>query len=314
MPSDFSRFVAGEPNLPPAVFAAGKAKMCEMREAHVKKHITSQAPDATAAAGWLTQRGRPTTPPDAWLQGYDMERGGSFAVQGMAGCGFDLTKVEFEQGDMITKAYDIAGTGEVKIAILNMANAELPGGGFLRGCRAQEEQLCHRSDLFVRLKLHKFGNERHIPHGTCLVTRNVDIFRDGDYEEVAGVRVAVLSAAAPYHKTKSDAQQDRGLLDHLTTTWMAIISAASAAGAQEVILGALGCGAFNNPPHTVGRALAIALRQGSPGMVQAIRVVIMEDHNSNGQNFQGFKAGFDEEVASDANANGGGGGGVKRKR
>ena len=182
MPSDFSRFVAGEPNLPPAVFAAGKAEMCEMREAHVKEHITSQAPDATAAAGWLTERGPPTTAPDAFLQDYDRERGGSFVVQGMAGYGFDLTKVVFEQGDMITKAYDIAGTGEVKVAILNMANARSPGGGFLGGCRAQEEQLCHRSDLFLRLKMHRFGNEEHIPQGTCLVTRNVDIFRDSTYE------------------------------------------------------------------------------------------------------------------------------------
>ena len=275
----------------------------------MKEHITSQAPDATAAAGWLTERGPPTTAPDAFLQDYDRERGGSFVVQGMAGYGFDLTKVVFEKGDMITKVYDIARTGEVKVAILNMANARSPGGGFLGGCRAQEEQLCHRSDLFLRLKMHRFRNEEHIPKGTCLVTRNVDIFRDSTYEEVAGVRVTVLSAAAKRYEAESDAQQDRGLLAHLTTTWMAIISAASAAGAQEVILGALGCGAFNNPPHTVGRALAIALRQCSPGMVQAIRVVIMEDHNSNGQNFEGFQAGFREEVVSDANANGGGGGG-----
>ena len=98
--------------------------------------------------------------------------------------------------------------------------------------------------------------------------------RDGsNYEEVTALATLAVLSAAAWHRqytAESDAQGGPGLLVHLTKTLMAVISAANAAGVQEVILGALGCGAFDDPPRVVGPALAIALRQGSPGMVQAV--------------------------------------------
>jgi len=218
---------------------------------------------------------------------------------------------------MITYAYGVAQQSK-SVAVLNMANAVSPGGGFLGGARAQEEQLCHRSSLFPRLKLHKYYNEQnYIAESTCLVTPQVHILRDGfDTEhatadsqlfgECATASVTVLSAAARRYGSIGDAQRDSGLPGRMVQTWKAVLSAASASGASQLVVSALGCGAFNNPPQLVGRALAVALSECSPGScLEEVHVVIMEDHNSHGRNEKQFREGFDDSESGGAAGNSG---------
>jgi len=289
------RFLAGTTKMTDDDFNTGKRALREVRKQHVRELSDKESTD------WLLLPGPPTGGPCDSLMEHHRTRGGTFVVSEVTGSGFQGDPT-FHQGDMITVAYERALLGDKRVGILNMANAKTPGGGFLSGARAQEEQLCHQSNLFPRLKLHRYRQthlQSYIAKGTCLVTRNVDILRGGKETMFAKVptpaRLTVLSAAAESYKSVEDAQDhsERNRKD-LITTWKAILSGANAAGVEVLIVSALGCGAFNNPPKIVGGALATALAQCDPGMLQEIQVVIFEDHNSGGVNFLDFKKGYDE--------------------
>lgn len=278
-----------------ADFNAAKHELRRMRVEHVRS-LSRSLSLTDGAVEWLLHPGKPKDGPAISLMDHHRTQGGTFAVSGVSGSGFQGNPT-FDQGDMITDAYKRALCGDKHVGVLNMANAKKPGGGFLGGARAQEEQLCHRSNLFPRLKLHKYFNgENYIAKGTCLVTRNVDILRDGKdtmFEDVRmQAKLTVLSAAATRYASIEAAKSDKDLEKDLIRTWKAVLSGANAAGVQVLIVSALGCGAFNNPPASVGSALAKALAQCDPGVLQEVRVVIFEDHNSGGVNFLSFKEGY----------------------
>lgn len=273
-------------------FHTAKQELRELRAESVK-HMAQDMPDV---AEWLLQQGKPTTPPPEALIQMDRGLSGTFSVNSASGGGFK-GPIIFHEGDMITHAYDLAQSKSV--AVLNMANATKPGGGFLSGARAQEEQLCHRSSLFPRLRLFKFNNEKYISESTCLVTPQVEILRNGfipNFEPFAPcppVSVTVLSAAAKQYDSLDEAKSDSKLLGRMVQTWKAVLSAASASRNTHLVVSALGCGAFNNPPRMVGSAFVIALRECNPGdTLKEVHVVIMEDHNSGGVNFKEFRCGF----------------------
>ena len=207
-------------------------------------------------------------------------------------------------GDVITRARELLDRNdEPRVALLNMANARVPGGGFLAGARAQEEQLCHRSDLFAQLKLTKNFNPGHgeyIPERAALVTRGVRLLRAGAedaFEPLEPVSVDVVSAAARHYGSVQEALADASMHDHLVATWKAVLAGVCAAGSTVALLSALGCGAFNNPPREVGRALREALDSCVVGpFLKEVHVVIKEDHNSNGNNLRDFATGLGRPV------------------
>lgn len=83
-------------------------------------------------------------------------------------------------------------------AVLNMANRFCPGGGFLGGDGAQEENLCRRSFLYKALTLDRF---HPIDEAGCLYTTNVLVFRDTEASGYKLLRdpyfVDIISADAP---------------------------------------------------------------------------------------------------------------------
>src|SRR3954471_48468 len=62
---------------------------------------------------------------------------------------------------------------KARIAVLNMASPLQPGGGVLRGAKAQEESLCMRSTLYPSLRLEWY---RH-PRDAVIYTPDVLVFR-----------------------------------------------------------------------------------------------------------------------------------------
>lgn len=196
-------------------------------------------------------------------------------------------KVTFEQGDMITEAAVAAATAGSKVGLLNMANARRYGGGFCGGARAQEEQLCHRSTLYPRLKVDALSKTRPdslypIEPGSAIVTDDVDILLDANFQPIEPKKVTVISAAAKHYETEEEALNDPNLHRRMFKTWTAIFAAAKEAKIKTLIVSAIGAGAFHNPADCVAEAFLRAKEHAEFGNeLTHIRMIVFDDHNSN---------------------------------
>jgi uncharacterized protein (TIGR02452 family) len=143
-----------------------------------------------------------------------------------------------------------------RVVALNFASARNPGGGFLSGAIAQEEDLTRASGLYACLKSKPMFYNKNILCESCLYTDDiiyspdVPFFRDehGTFLEEPFV-ASVISAPAPnirgpnLDKTKVEETFYRRILQ--------IINIAALHDHDIIILGAWGCGAFGNNPEMV---------------------------------------------------------------
>ncbi|KAH6662414.1 hypothetical protein F5X68DRAFT_218557 [Plectosphaerella plurivora] len=199
--------------------------------------------------------------------------------------GFGAATIRVVNEDTINAAIDLAAKhtrADGPVAILNLASDKHAGGGWLKGARAQEEALCYRSSL--ALSLHK----RYYPFRsgtTCLYTPDMVIIR-GDSDsghdllvpEVAPTDLPVMSCISVAAIRNPDTRDVPGpkadrtgfhpsvevfqASDRILTKakMRVAIRMAATQGHKLLVLGALGCGAFHNPPtdvaHCWGEVLA----------------------------------------------------------
>ena len=146
--------------------------------------------------------------------------------------------------------------------VLNFANPYEPGGGVLRGARAQEEDLCRRSTLYRSLRSsaadayyeeNKKADPGIFTHN-ALLTPCVDVFRDTDGSYLnEPFTVAVLTMAAPYVPDLPAITPDE-LRAVVRTRIRVLLHLAARNGYTRLVLGAWGCGAFRNDPHMMAEA------------------------------------------------------------
>ncbi|KAK3986398.1 hypothetical protein QBC44DRAFT_361605 [Cladorrhinum sp. PSN332] len=165
-----------------------------------------------------------------------------------------------------------------RVAVLNLANAGTPGGGWERGATAQEECLCFRSTLGASLRAGLYPWETR----EGLYTRDVVIYRgplsytppyghelSSQLEYSDGAErlpvVSVLSVAAIYKpraRAVGAARRARNTfanLDDRNLTKDKIrltLRMAARNGHTALVLGALGCGVFANPPVAICECFA----------------------------------------------------------
>ena len=169
-----------------------------------------------------------------------------------------------------------------KVAVLNFASSTSPGGGVETGASAQEESLCRVSTLYPCLKAQAAWEKFYGPHRAhpnplhnddIIYTKDVVVLKDDDYNVLSSpFRVDVITCAAPnlrespsnrYNRHDGDAvhiSPEKLLELHLKRA-RKILSAAAANGAEVLILGAFGCGAFRNNPAVVAAAYHQVLPQ-----------------------------------------------------
>lgn len=182
------------------------------------------------------------------------------------------------------------------IGLLNFASYKNPGGKFFEGSMAQEEALCHQSNLcnvLMRFKeeyydKHKNNTNRALYRDELLITPNI-IFeylpresKDRIMFEVNRIRADVITCAAPNrkaaikYKLASEEECDKCLESRIQF----IINAASSYGLKTLILGAFGCGVFGNDPYFTAKCFKDALIK-VPNNIEKICFAIPDDRNYN---------------------------------
>ena len=167
-----------------------------------------------------------------------------------------------------------------KVCVHNFASATNPGGGVTKGSSAQEECLCRCSTLYFNLNTSDMWGGFYAPHRTakdpihnddCIYTPEVVVFKsDTDcpklMPENEWYKVNVVTCAAPNLRLMPSNGMNSGdgmtraklseeELYHLHVKRLSRIMEVAVAGGNEVmILGAFGCGAFENNPEVVAKA------------------------------------------------------------
>lgn len=156
------------------------------------------------------------------------------------------------------------------VALLDFASARTPGGGTRRGSSAQEESLCRISTLLPVLEskqaqpyysYHKGNRGDDFYSDSLLIVPAVTFFRSDDARmsilpESEWKKADVVVSAAPNlrHGAGYDAFSERErerYIDIMTRRIRSVFNAMEETGADNIILGAFGCGVFENPPEVV---------------------------------------------------------------
>lgn len=169
---------------------------------------------------------------------------------------YDKTDITVENIDTISA---VLSCQFERILILNMANAEVPGGGYLHGAVAQEEDLFRKTNLFRTLT----DNLYPMMDDEIIYSPTVHVLRDSKWKALSVPRtVSFVSMAAICNPQLSEF----GMFSYsdYETTYQkirTIFYVAAFYGFEHLILGALGCGAFRNPPEQVAEIFAKVLKE-----------------------------------------------------
>lgn len=178
------------------------------------------------------------------------------------------------------------------IGVLNFASATNPGGGVVNGSSAQEEALCRCSTLYPCISDYVVVNNFHYRHrellktdkmsvlynDDCIYTPNVTVFKTDTaspklMNEKDWFQVDIITCAAPNLRAKPSSSMNENagtkaakikpneLLNlHMKRT-KRILDLAKSKEIDVMILGAFGCGAFQNPPDIVSEAIARVVKE-----------------------------------------------------
>jgi hypothetical protein len=165
-------------------------------------------------------------------------------------------------------------------AALNMANAYVPGGGYVEGSPAQEENMFRRTDCHFAIEAAHMDaqTERYTPTLTALINgEHGRVLLDTTHPRVClrgpedrgdptlGYAWLAEDAVFPFYELRAaatDLRDGRRFDPALAGQKIAAqLDTLIAADVRHAVLGAFGCGAFLNPADQVARLYADALRE-----------------------------------------------------
>jgi len=180
----------------------------------------------------------------------------------------DKTKVQVVPIDSFDCAENLTLEKKADVVVLNMANAFVPGGDYFGGSGAQEEALCRRSTLYLSI-----GPQRDfhpIPAHGAIYSPDVLVVRKSDEEECQLLRpeerwwTTVISIAAisrpPLNDSRDDFLRERDR-EETRNRIRTLFRVAAMEGRKNLVLSALGCGSFRNPPRPVACLFKDVLRE-----------------------------------------------------
>ena len=201
---------------------------------------------------------------------------------------------------------------DAKIAVMNFANAFCPGGGVEKGASAQEECLCRTSTLYPVLNSRKLREAYYNHHkkmntpmatDALIYTEDVVIVKTDEdlpvrMQKEDWVKVDVITIAAPDLRAQSNRyfnlvdgglkMEEQELFACHVRRAKHMLTCAAAMGAEILVLGAFGCGAFENDPKVVAKAFKTALVDFS-GTFKIVEFAVFCPPWSDGENYKAFK-------------------------
>jgi uncharacterized protein (TIGR02452 family) len=149
------------------------------------------------------------------------------------------------------------------LVLLNFASAWNPGGGFINGAKAQEEDLCRCSGLYPCLLAQLNYYEANRSSDSAIYTDhiiyspNVPWFRTRSRDQPDRLFLAsVITSPAP--NAGVALTRDAGAADEIEAVLRRragfVLAVAADNGHRNVLLGAWGCGVFRNDPALVADA------------------------------------------------------------
>ena len=219
------------------------------------------------------------------------------------------TEITVTADDCLDAAHKWVNDG-LEVCVLNMANRRNPGGGVTTGAGAQEEYLFHCSDYYKFLYRYapyaeQYGVTRS--HYQYPLDRNfggifssdVTIFREN---ESTGYRlttkpwkvnmIAVAGMNSPRLVIEDGEERIAPeLIEGVKNKIRTILRIARDRGQENLVLGAIGCGAFHNPPKHVAELFREVLCEHEFfGAFEKICFAVKTSHTSKGDtNFSAFK-------------------------
>ena len=174
----------------------------------------------------------------------------------------------------------MAYAGRMRTCVHNFASATNPGGGVVNGSSAQEEALCRCSTLYFNLNVREMWDGFYSPHREArdplhnddiIYSPDVVVFKsDTAYPrtlpEAEWRKLDVITCAAPNLRERPSNRMNMGDGDVRVEISAAdlqtlherrlrrIFDVAALNGAEAIVLGAFGCGAFRNDPKVVAAA------------------------------------------------------------
>lgn len=183
----------------------------------------------------------------------------------------DKARVKSVMRSISVKAMDsldvvsLCDTLGTKVGVLDMASYQMPGGGVRAGARAQEEDICRRTNLLPFLDRAQSRGMYPIPLFGMLYVPGVTVLRRGEasgFEWVSpstvgkidvfvapALRRAVLGPWSPAEKVV------------MARKIRLMFVAACSRNVRVLVLGAFGCGAYDNPPEEVAELFAATLQE-----------------------------------------------------
>jgi uncharacterized protein (TIGR02452 family) len=198
---------------------------------------------------------------------------------------------------LLRNARDLLESKEDKnVFVLNFADVHTPGGGWRNGFRAQEQQLCYRTTLIETLEPRFYPmNELE-----CIYSPNVVVFRENEHKGYSYMWckkayrlpvVSVCSMAATRGPGVDKSMIPPQYKDETERIIMkdkmrVVLRCAGHQYHKQLVLGAIGCGAFGHPPHEVAECWKNVLQEKEFGGWFEMVVFAVQD---TGENFTIFK-------------------------
>jgi len=215
---------------------------------------------------------------------------------------FASTTIEVVQESTLQSAERLTRTTTDgrNVGILNFASAKNPGGGWLRGTTTQEETLARSSGLYHSLtKYQKEFYDHHrvvedaIYSDALIMSPMCPVFRNHyDVLLVRPYKINIVTCAAPNLRALREQGRTTSVFHVLQQRIYRILEAFTFIDSNTLVLGAWGCGVFDNDPVDVARIFRYCLCDNGPYHHHFAHVCfsIVDD----GPNLRAFRQAFKE--------------------